>query len=199
MSSNNRKQTIINPGKQPFRVYYFSIDLPVVIEGSIIDIETRGLEPNEANLTAMGHIKWNKLSAFVIHEEDEEPYQEEFREWVKDKVSRCPRPLIAYNKFFEEKWLGMKFDRDIQPIAYQAKDKDVDNFYGFKPKAIYISHLGPIIPNIEMLEATPFMILKHLVQDLYSELALYVSLAHLVRWKKDILPALLWEEIKEEI
>ena len=182
------KTKIISPGRQPFKVYYFSIDLPVVVEGSIIDIETRGLEPDESNLSAMGHIKWNKLSAFVLHEEDEDKYQKEFREWVKDKVGRCPRPRVAYNKFFEEKWLGLKFDRDVQPVKYQAKDRDLDNYYGVKPRAIFISHLEPMIPNAEMLEAGSLEVLKHLVQDLYSELALYVSHAHLVRWNKPILP-----------
>ena len=169
------------------KIYYYSIYIPGIIEGSIVDIETTALKPSEGVITALGHVKWNKLSAFALHEDSLHRY-EQFREWCKDKVSRCNRPLVAYFKRFEQKWLDTKFDIDIQPHAGQAKDTTVENKGRVMAAAIRIDHLGTLTDNSLMPGAHPLVILRHLVQDLYAELALYMSLAHFNRYKKNFLP-----------
>ncbi len=150
-------------------IYYFKRVLPVWVVGTIIDLETRTIQPTSLKLTGLGIIKENKLYAYVLHNEVESG---RFLEWAKEKVLRCPRPYISYNKKFEESWLGIDFDIEIQPEEMIPK-----------ADAISLYHIRNT-PNFAMILAPAREIMYHLVCDLLEELALYVTLAHMYRKKE---------------
>ena len=188
-------------------VLYYHTELPCTIPGTVIDIETTGLEPSDAFITGLGIVKWNKLSCFVIDGGancDEETFGddysqeiidkfERFRDWCISKVEKCPQPLAAYNKGFEQKFLKSKFLVELQAIPYQRKDSGYYNHYSKRQMnaAIKIDHLGESIDNKEMIYASADKIMKHLIQDMYAELALYVTKANVVRRQDQFLPGAL--------
>jgi len=147
-------------------IYYLSMHLPVWIHGTIVDVETRGLYPEAANMTAAGFIKGNKLSAFVLSRESEAEHATAFKKWAENKLSRSPRPYIAYYKEFEERWLNTSIDIEIQP-GNNIK----------KQFAIHLDHITNS-SNAAMMSAKEPAIMHHLVLDLLEELALYCSLSH---------------------
>lgn len=163
-----KTQKIYLAGKT-FTAYYTRVYLPVWIQGTIVDVETRGLDPTDSNLTAVGFVKGNKLSAFVISQEHEAEHQTAFRAWSRAKLLRAPRPYVAYYKEFEEAWLETTFDIEIQPKEYQKKVMAV-GFWHFKNN-----------DGAYMLFAREDAIMAHLVMDLLEELALYTTLSHAFR------------------
>jgi len=183
----NEVKLITLPG-QEFRVWYYTEDIPGWIRGTIADVETRGLKPKYDNLTALGLVKENRLSLFVIHHEDENLYQEQFKKWAKDKIKRCPVPFAAYYNDFESSWLGVKFQIELQPEAYQKKAQwKYHDYYGDTPPAIQINHISNS-DNMDMLEADEHDIMEHLYWDLLEELALFFSKAHDYRYGKLVPP-----------
>lgn len=187
-------------------VLYYHTELPCTIPGTVIDIETTGLNPEDSFITGLGIVKWNKLSCFVIDggancDEDSigDEYPPEitekfakFREWCISKVAKCPQPLAAYNKRFEQGFLKSKFLVELQAIPYQKKDAGYYNHYSKRKMnaAIKIDHLGEPIDGKDMLYASADKIMKHLIQDMYAELALYVTKANVVRRKEQFLPGI---------
>jgi len=147
-------------------LYYLSMNIPTWIHGTIADVETRGLDPEYSPMTAIGFIKGNKLSAFVLSREHEAEQADKFRSWAINKLQRSPRPYIAYYKVFEEKWLKTFFDIEIQPGNNIKKEF-----------AIHLDHITNS-SNAEMMAAKEPAIMHHLVLDLLEELALYCSLSH---------------------
>ncbi len=177
-------QTISPPGSN-VELYYWYTEIPAVIEGTICDIECTGLDPDTESLTAIGFVRWNKLSVFVLKSGEDS----DFRAWAIKKLRYNPRPYVAYNRRFESRWLETRFDRDVQPKKYQAKDRVGGNeHHGYTNPAIKIDHLGDLIHNGDVGSAGPMTIMKHLIQDMYTELALYVTLAYEVRWGNPIMP-----------
>lgn len=158
-------------------VLYYSAELDCAIKGSIIDIETTTLKPQLGIITGLGIVDFGKLSCFVPLNPDNEDIQE----WMKDKASRTSMPRAAYYNNFETDWLDIEFDVELQPVPYQKKDESIENYYGYKPAAIQIPHLGKLSPNSEMPYASPKEIIVHLVQDMFLELALYVTGSSLYR------------------
>jgi len=172
-----------------FDAYYTRAYLPVWVMGTIVDVETRGLDPDESNMTAIGFIKGNKLSVFVITADYETEKQEEFREWAYLKLLRSQRPYIAYYNDFESAWLRVRFDIELQPKAYLKKAEAV-NFWHFVNTS-----------NSDMINADESEIAYHLVCDMLEELALYVSLANRFRSRElnlmvDVRKSIEW--IKED-
>ncbi len=164
------------------KFYYWTIDIPVWLFGTIVDLETTGLHPKESELVALGLVKNNRMSVFIRPPEEPET---NFLIYARDKVSRCPRPWIGYYHPFETKWLSKfgngkrwNFDIELQPHNRHKK------IY-----AVKLQHLGHenvsgiIIP--EAWEAKNLLkIAWHLASDLFEELALYVTLSHETRmWK----------------
>jgi hypothetical protein len=153
-----------------FRAYYFSENIPAWIQGTIIDLETRGLSVS-SNITALGLIKGDKISCFVIHPDDEMKKQKEWRYWIKNKISRSPRPYSAYYKDFEEQFLYPEIiiDIELQPKSFHKKERAV-NLWHFTNTS-----------NSTIADAEPNEIMQHLYYDMLEELALYMSLSHKYR------------------
>ena len=152
-----------------FSVYYFGEKLPLWILGTIVDIETRSLNSETQKLSALGLVRGNRLIAYVLRLENE---RGAFLAWARKKVLKCPRPFISYNKKFEEDWLGIDFDVELQPRDMLPKRK-----------AIKFYHIENT-PNRMMISASAREIMYHLICDLLEELALYASLSHLYREKQ---------------
>jgi len=155
--------------KREFSAYVFRKLLPAWIVGTIVDLETRSLDSAARKLTGVGIVKENKLQAYVLKKEN---WKGSFQEWARKKIRKCPRPYISYNKEFEESWLDIDFDIDIQPVKMIPKSKAV-SFYHIRNT-----------PNYAMITATAREIMYHLVCDLLEEVSLYISLSHLHRTKK---------------
>ena len=150
------------------KIYYWTAHVPCWIQGTIVDIETTGFEPDEDQLTALGLVKDDRLSVFV---RDLKTSDEDFRSWSRNKLIRCSRPFIAYYKDFEEKWLNTPFDIEIQPRSHHKK-----------VYAIEIQHLnhgedGSYLPDYFFSEKYA-KIAWHCANDLFEELGLYISLSH---------------------
>jgi len=83
--------------------------LPIKFTGTIFDVETTGFSPRAGELITVGYISGSEM-----HILQRSPFEteEEFREELGD-LSSLPRPFFAYNKKFEERWLGFEIDEDI--------------------------------------------------------------------------------------
>jgi len=83
--------------------------LPIKLMGTIFDVETTGLSPRVGELITVGYISGSEMHVFQRTPLETE---KEFREKLGD-LSSLPRPFFAYNKKFEERWLGFEIDEDI--------------------------------------------------------------------------------------
>lgn len=156
---------------------YWTAQVPVWINGTIVDLETTGLVPQQGDeIVAFGLAKSNRLSVFVrTHRTD----YDEFLAWIRHKLIRCPRPWIAYYKDFEEMFLGYKmefpkewnFDIEIQPKPRWKKNRSV-----------FFQHLNHTIDGKHIPEywfqKNYIKVAEHLSNDLFEELALYCALSH---------------------
>jgi len=78
------------------------IDLLVgVWEGSVIDIETTGLNPAIDEIVTLGFIEVNKLQIIQRTSED----KAEFYKELKDVVSKLKAPFYSYNGSFENSFI----------------------------------------------------------------------------------------------
>ena len=99
--------------------------LPIKLEGTIFDVETTGLSPRTGELITVGYISGSELHVFQRMPNETE---KEFREKLGD-LSSLPRPFLAYNKKFEERWLGFEIDEDIMESWRRlAEERRKDGF-----------------------------------------------------------------------
>lgn len=172
MTTWQLKRILLKNAHDELEVFYLRLSIPGWIQGTIVDLETRGLRPHEFNLTGVGLIKENYLSAFVITPESEARGDlcQAFHKWACWKVQeRCPRPLAAYYKDFEESWLNTSFNIELQHKNRNKKDYAID-----------LGHIDNT-SNAAMMDAAAPDIMYHLVADLLQELALYFAHAHSYR------------------
>ena len=107
-------------GGEPSRAYSFNKDfrfrnldaqvrliieefsLPSIrVSGTIIDIETSDLEPEEGEIVTLGYISGSKLRS--ITRTKDLPYTT-FIEEIRRELGSLRKPFFAYNKDFEQKW-----------------------------------------------------------------------------------------------
>ena len=93
------------------------LELPIFLKGSLIDIETW-----DDFITCYGVISGNELVQ-VIAESDEE--LDQFNSLVYQAVRKLERPLYAFNKSFEESFLGLEIDEEINTHRYEKKWKSI--------------------------------------------------------------------------
>ena len=91
------------------------VKLPAFLYGTIIDIETTGLPYEDAEVITLGLISGNKLQ--IIQRTKEEDFCKQALRLLKG----LPRPYYAFNKNFEEHFLGIKIDRELQAHKYERK------------------------------------------------------------------------------
>lgn len=94
--------------------------LPIKLKGTLIDIETTGLNPDTDELVTFGAITGSRL--YIIQRTGEEA--KDFLNRIRKEVENCQSPFYAYYCPFESKWLDIPLSRwqEIQPYEYAKKE-----------------------------------------------------------------------------
>jgi len=177
------------------------MDLLVGIpRGSLIDIETTGLDPVRHEIITVGSISGSRLCVIQRKSRRKEPFYDEIRK----VLSRLPRPFYAYNSGFEESFLeaqlGVRFKmKDLmKPWREMANNRTIkwpklDELVS-EPEMYYnVTRItAKDIPTLwhayltnqdqKLLE----MPLRHNRADLLRELYLLVQYEHLYELAKEI-------------
>jgi len=85
----------------------FTIKLPEkhhLAKGSVIDVETTGLNPETDDIITMGILQKDRA---VIHQLTT-PLYEPFKTYCHNRATRTPLPRYAYNTGFESQFLNIK-------------------------------------------------------------------------------------------
>jgi|TARA_B100000315_G_scaffold101382_1_gene93153 uncharacterized protein YprB with RNaseH-like and TPR domain len=120
------------------------IDMLVGIwEGSVIDIETTGLNPASDEIVTLGFIEDNKLQIIQRTSKDKAEYYKE----LKEVVTNLKAPFYAYNGSFEKRFLH----------AQLGIEKDFVDV--FLPWRIMAESKGQKWPKLDDLVSEPEMYL----------------------------------------
>jgi len=118
------------------------MDLLVGIpKGTLIDIETTGLDPMKHEIITVGSISGTRLSVIQRKVKDKKPFYKE----VKSALRRLPRPFYAYNSEFEEGFLKAQ-------LGMRLKMKDL-----MKPWREMANHRAIKWPKLDELVSEPEM------------------------------------------
>ena len=85
-------------------------------QGTLIDLETTGLDADRDEIVLFGYIQGSRLEIICRNSEEEAPFTVQLAELV----STLPRPFYAYNLAFEKGFL-------------QAKGIDIEGIDLFQP------------------------------------------------------------------
>ena len=88
--------------------------LPVVFSGSIVDIETTGISPWSDRVVTVGLVHGNVCEVFQRTDESD------MLEALSGRLETLPRPIFAFNKGFEESFLGLVVDYELQLRPYES-------------------------------------------------------------------------------
>jgi uncharacterized protein YprB with RNaseH-like and TPR domain len=120
------------------------IDMLVgVWEGSVIDIETTGLNPASDEIVTLGFIEDNKLQIIQRTSRDKAEYYNE----LKEIVTSLKAPFYAYNGSFEKRFLHAQ-------LGIEKEFVDV-----FSPWRIIAESKGQKWPKLDDLVSEPEMYL----------------------------------------
>jgi uncharacterized protein YprB with RNaseH-like and TPR domain len=92
--------------------YYSKTLLVALSEGTIVDVETTGLEPATDELITFGSLMGNQIR--VLQRVD--AAEREFCELVRNELETLRRPLYAYNASFDANFLNAKLGQDIEMV-----------------------------------------------------------------------------------
>jgi hypothetical protein len=98
--------------------------MPLLLQGTIIDVETTAIRPEEGELLTLGMFFGEKV--LIYQRADPTPEgKAAFWKRIENWVEFCPRPYFAYNKSFEERWLGTGIDSDLMEKWKREAEKRV--------------------------------------------------------------------------
>ena len=83
---------------------------PLKIRGSVIDIETTGTDPETNEIITCGILEADGM--LIIQRKNESA--DVFKSAVLKQLEKMPRPFYAFNKKFEEAFLGIRIENDVQ-------------------------------------------------------------------------------------
>jgi len=86
--------------------------VPLLLNGTIIDVETTSIKPEDGELVTLGMFYGDKILIFQRADPTPEG-KAAFLRKIECWKEFCPRPYFAYNKSFEEMWLGTPIDSDL--------------------------------------------------------------------------------------
>jgi len=93
--------------------------VPAEFRGTIVDLETTGLSASMDRVITVG----------VLHDSTYEVFQasdgRDILEQTRPYLRRLPKPLYAFNKEFEESFLGIELDRELQMRPYERKTEAI--------------------------------------------------------------------------
>ena len=93
--------------------------LPIVLRGTVIDVETTGLPNRNSELVTLGWVSGDVLQII------QKTVEEDFLEIALKRLEKCPRPYYAFNKAFEKHFLGIEIDNELQAYEYESKRKAI--------------------------------------------------------------------------
>lgn len=93
-----------------------NIPLSIGIIGTIIDFETTHWDVRQGELITAGFLN---NSGFVIYQRLQTK-ETEFKEILREKMKNIDRPFYAFNKEFEEGFLGFVVDNDLQKYERES-------------------------------------------------------------------------------
>jgi uncharacterized protein YprB with RNaseH-like and TPR domain len=102
--------------------------LVALCEGSIVDIETSGVEPATSELVTFGSLVGNQVK--VLQRVDAS--EEEFCELVRNELACLPRPFYAYNASFEATFLAAKLGEDFEWVDIMGPWREKAEREGWK-------------------------------------------------------------------
>lgn len=109
-----------------------------IFNGTIIDIETTGLEPEYDEIITFGWLVKNVICVIQRFEAS----LKEFYGIIKEELTILPKPLYAYNAEFERKFLQVKIEKDLEIIDVFQPWKERAESRGFKwPK---LDEIAPV-------------------------------------------------------
>lgn len=115
--------------------------MPLLLQGTIIDVETTARRPQEGELLTLGMFFGDKI--LIYQRADPTPAgRTAFEKKIENWTEFCPRPYFAYNKSFEEEWLGTRIDSDLmEKWKIEAEKRIVDTRTNRKMKWPKVSEL----------------------------------------------------------
>ncbi len=100
--------------------------VPLSINGTIVDVETTSITPQEGDLITAGFFSGNKICIFQRIDPTDGGKQL-FMSAIANWSDFCMRPFYAYNKAFEERWLRTGFDHDLMEKWRVKAELDIQN------------------------------------------------------------------------
>jgi len=89
--------------------------LPLLLTGTVIDIETTGFPWDGAEIITLGTVSGDKLK--IVQRTNER----NFDRLARAELKNLPRPYYAFNKTFEEEMLKISIERELQVQQYERK------------------------------------------------------------------------------
>lgn len=118
------------------------MDLLVGIsKGTLIDIETTGLDVARHEIITLGFISGNKLCVIQRKVRNKTPFYKE----IKDELSKLPRPFYAYNSDFEESYFKTQLGVRVKMVDLMKPWTEIAN-----RKAVKWPKLDELVSEPEM-------------------------------------------------
>jgi len=92
------------------------VDIPSILEGTIIDFETTHWDVEKGELITAGFL--SKEGIVILQRL--ELAENEFKKMVTEEIQTKRRPWFAFNKEFEEKFLPITMDKELQQYERES-------------------------------------------------------------------------------
>jgi len=144
--------------------------LPVIVRGTVVDIETTGLPEEGAEVITLGTVSGNQVTIL------QKTFERDFLKITLAQLAKMPRPFFAFNKAFEEAMLGIHIDGELQVEAYEKKSRAIavaqlhDPYNGYGIEVIDAWNRFRESQNLQHLHE----IMEHNESDLLLETCLLV-------------------------
>jgi len=107
-----------------------TMELPVkIVKGTLIDIETTGLNPSEDEIVTLGCVIGNKILVIQRRVMEEDAYCIELKEKV---ISKLPEPYYAYNSEFESSFFQEKLGIQAEWVDLMEPWRGIADRLGFR-------------------------------------------------------------------
>ncbi len=119
--------TYENNAQKKARTHYFLtriLKLPIQFQGTIIDLETTGLNPETAEIISIGLLTGETLTILAITNHCTQALQE-FHNAIATLLSSAPQPVYAYNASFEKAFLEKKIGLSLAIVDAQEPLRDL--------------------------------------------------------------------------
>jgi len=93
--------------------------VPALFKGTIVDVETTGLCPKLDRLITVGILRNGEYEVYQATDSSS------LLESLRPIFQTLPRPIYAFNKSFEEGFLGIRIDRELQLRLFESKNEAI--------------------------------------------------------------------------